>query len=58
MEKIEICLGCGKPVDADCGCPAGTGWVQREPTQVKSGRELFSNDDPLPDLLTLAKLRA
>lgn len=24
-DVVEVCLGCGKPTDAMCGCPAGTG---------------------------------
>lgn len=23
-ETVEVCLGCGRPVSDDCGCPAGT----------------------------------
>lgn len=25
-DMIQICLGCGRPTDLDCGCPAGTAW--------------------------------
>ena len=24
IKEIEVCLGCGKDIDRDCGCPAGT----------------------------------
>lgn len=31
-----VCLGCGRNMDADCGCPAGTGWA---PIQKKKREE-------------------
>lgn len=25
-EMEQFCLGCGKSLDKECGCPAGTAW--------------------------------